>query len=344
MSDSNSAYRIKQLEGAHGYSAWATKMIDILTDQDMDEYVNGSKTVEPVAKGDTATAAEITALAEWKKKQRISSCERNGKELEKVRLRNAHLEKRLARAKTNNANTNVTGDVDVKIQRPKGTAGNDYNIQDEMGLAGCDEDRKQYVLVMGDVRDIVHEAGIKWEQPWGKVPAEVKGKFFAVARERHPILKRYENDWATEELAKQFIKNRRRREYRKGNLEAPAQYAYLKANSAQRNQSAPRGRVRKGVKATTKDAKKAAKSAKGGSARAKGETAKSKAGGAKSGSVKTGGKAGGSAKAKGKKRAVESEEESAVESSQDEEDEGDEESDDAANRYRSPFGIPLIPR
>ncbi|KAJ7131800.1 hypothetical protein C8R43DRAFT_1133477 [Mycena crocata] len=204
-------------------------------------------------------------------------------ELEKARNKNAHLEKQLARAKANEVNS--AGDHNIQVERPKGTAGINFNIQDAMGLGECAEDRKQYVSIMGDMRDLVFEAGIKWEVPWAKTPAELKGKFYAVARERHPILKRYVNDWATDELAKQFIRNRRRNEYKKGTLQRPAEFAYLKANSAKRNPSAPRGR--KGVKATTKAAKKAAK--KGGSSKL-------------------------SAKAKGKRRAVESEEEEKDES------------------------------
>jgi hypothetical protein len=53
------------------------------------------------------------------------------------------------------------------------------------------------------------------------------------AHKWHPILKRYENDWATEELVKQYIKNKRRHGYRKGFLERPAQYGYLKTNLRQ---------------------------------------------------------------------------------------------------------------
>lgn len=78
MSDSNSAYRIKQLEDARGYSAWATKMIDVLTDQDLDDYVIGSKTAEPTV-GENASAQAVAAHAEWKKKQR--------KALSAIRLR-----------------------------------------------------------------------------------------------------------------------------------------------------------------------------------------------------------------------------------------------------------------
>src|SRR5579859_2903306 len=45
MSDSNNshAYKIKLLDGAASYPSWATKMLDILTDQDMDKYVTGSQ-------------------------------------------------------------------------------------------------------------------------------------------------------------------------------------------------------------------------------------------------------------------------------------------------------------
>jgi len=49
MSDSSNshAYKIKLLDGAALYPSWATKMMDILTDQDMDKYVTGPKSVKP---------------------------------------------------------------------------------------------------------------------------------------------------------------------------------------------------------------------------------------------------------------------------------------------------------
>jgi hypothetical protein len=83
------------------------------------------------------------------------------------------------------------------------------------------------------------------------------------ARERHPILKCYENDWATAELVKQYIKNMCCHGYRKGFLEHLAQDDYLKTNSAKRNPSAPRG-PRVAVRQSKKVAeKKAAAKAKG---------------------------------------------------------------------------------
>ena len=49
MSDSSNshAYKIKLLDGAASYPSWQTKMMDILTDQDMDKYVTGSQADKP---------------------------------------------------------------------------------------------------------------------------------------------------------------------------------------------------------------------------------------------------------------------------------------------------------
>ncbi|KAJ6538262.1 hypothetical protein DFH09DRAFT_893741, partial [Mycena vulgaris] len=102
------------------------------------------------------------------------------------------------------------------IPRPAGSAGNNFNIQDAMGLGQNEKDRELYKALMRNTRDLVLQAGINWELAWAKTPAEAKAKLYAVARERHPILKRYVNDWATEELVKQYIKNKRRHGYRKG--------------------------------------------------------------------------------------------------------------------------------
>lgn len=62
------------------------------------------------------------------------------------------------------------------------------------------------------------------------------------ARGRHPILAKYANDWATEEIVKQFVKNKRRYAYRNGWLDVPEKYKYLKTNSAKRDPSASRKR------------------------------------------------------------------------------------------------------
>ena len=46
-----------------------------------------------------------------------------------------------------------------------------------------------------------------------------------------PFLERFINDWAIEDLVKQFVKNRRSNHYRKGWLDVPEKYGHLKANA-----------------------------------------------------------------------------------------------------------------
>jgi hypothetical protein len=60
------------------------------------------------------------------------------------------------------------------------------------------------------------------------------------ARDQHPFLARFERDWATEEIVRQFLKNKRKNHYANGWLEVPKKYAYLKLNSRKRSKTAPR--------------------------------------------------------------------------------------------------------
>jgi hypothetical protein len=62
------------------------------------------------------------------------------------------------------------------------------------------------------------------------------------ARDQHPFLARFERDWATEEIVKQFTKNKRKNHYANGWLDVPARYTYLKQNSMKRNPTASRSK------------------------------------------------------------------------------------------------------
>ncbi|KAJ7136244.1 hypothetical protein C8R46DRAFT_1234774 [Mycena filopes] len=140
------------------------------------------------------------------------------------------------------------GPAPGSIPRPSGVAGTDYNIQDKMGLGKGETNGRYYKSIMRTTREVVIQARVNWEKPWADVSADVKAKVFAVAAERHPILARYFNSWATEDLVKQYIKNRRQSAYRSGELEVPAKYRYLKANAAMRNPTGRRGRQNKRAK------------------------------------------------------------------------------------------------
>lgn len=47
-------------------------------------------------------------------------------------------------------------------------------------------------------------------------------------------------DWATKEIVKQFLKNKRRNHYRNGWLDVPEKYGYLKNNASKRDPTASR--------------------------------------------------------------------------------------------------------
>ncbi|KAI8990585.1 hypothetical protein BD414DRAFT_535874 [Trametes punicea] len=97
-----------------------------------------------------------------------------------------------------------------RIPKPRGTAGNDYNLCTAMGL---DSDPELYETIRTDVRDIVHRAGLDYSLVWHKQPLSIISRIFDLARERHPILQRYAHDWATADLVKGNL--RRTRYYRK---------------------------------------------------------------------------------------------------------------------------------
>lgn len=149
-----------------------------------------------------------------------------------------------------------------------------------------------------NLHDLVLAARINWECPWKDTPAAAKATFFEVvsyfrtftwilptfpiqARERHPYLAEFQNDWATEELAKQYIKNKRNNAYKKKYIPVLPQYGYLKANAAKRNPSAQRGRkaklrkvdaaAKKTLKTSTRTATKSGKSSNEASAKSKGK-------------------------------------------------------------------------
>ncbi|KAJ7232993.1 hypothetical protein B0H12DRAFT_1239481 [Mycena haematopus] len=213
---------------------------DALTAQDEE----GSK------EGATATAEEASTIA-----------------LEKE---NTELKQKLARALAN-GDSGSKGATREPVPRPAGTAGMDFSIQEAMGLAGSHQDYEQYKSIQRAVRDLALNARINWELPWKQIPVQQKSTLFDVARGRHPYLAEFHNDWATEELVKQWMKNRRSRAYKKQWIPVPAGYGHLKGNAAKRNPSAPRGRQNKIAKASAakktaakkKAPKKAPKKSKG---------------------------------------------------------------------------------
>jgi hypothetical protein len=73
------------------------------------------------------------------------------------------------------------------------------------------------------------------------------------ARDRMPFLERFINDWAIEDLVKQFMKNRRSNHYRKGWLDVPEKYEHLKVNAQKRDRNGSRKKKALSVSATSRN-------------------------------------------------------------------------------------------
>ncbi|KAG6847898.1 hypothetical protein H0H93_005087 [Arthromyces matolae] len=170
-------------------------------------------------------------------------------ELAAMRAHNERLEKELDLAKksgTTDGNVDTNAKDKPSIPRPDGVAGRDFSIQKAMGLAGSKKKEEKYQSILRWVRELTLQSRINWEVPWAKIPPEEKGKLFKVCRTKNPILERYPNDWATEELVKQYIRNKRHYGYKNGFLQRPDGYDHLKINASKRT-NAPRGRKAGGI-------------------------------------------------------------------------------------------------
>ncbi|KAG6808297.1 hypothetical protein H0H92_004616 [Tricholoma furcatifolium] len=121
------------------------------------------------------------------------------------------------------------------VPRPQGTAGHHFSIQEEMGLGDTVKKAETYKALVRYIRRLTDQSPINWENSWTKISPRDKANLFEVCRKEHPILTRYVNDWATEEIVKQYLKNKRNYAYRKNHLTRPEGYEHLKLNSSKRS-------------------------------------------------------------------------------------------------------------
>ncbi|KAH7879637.1 uncharacterized protein C8R40DRAFT_1165892 [Lentinula edodes] len=126
------------------------------------------------------------------------------------------------------------------VPKPSGQAWKDYSICVEMGLAKSSESIKKYKAILRGVREAVMQSRLPWQNAWADIPAADKAMILAVMRSRHKFLQRFINDWATVDMIRQYLKNKRKPLYRSGELEIPPKYAYLKSNAAKRDQGKSR--------------------------------------------------------------------------------------------------------
>ena len=139
MSDSSNshAYKIKLLDGATSYPSWAIKMMDILTDQELDIYVTGSKRDKPA---DTAKREDKEA---WERGTR--------KALSSIRLRVGEGPMAYIRRATN---AKEAWEKLQSIYQPKGAI-SIIHIRRKLFRAQCDEgdDIEAHIRALTNLRD-----------------------------------------------------------------------------------------------------------------------------------------------------------------------------------------------
>ncbi|KAI0758441.1 hypothetical protein BC629DRAFT_1598034 [Irpex lacteus] len=102
------------------------------------------------------------------------------------------------------------------IPKPRGK----FSLRQAMGL-GDPEKKIQYRAIQRTIHELVILASINWKLDYRKQDPIKLGNLFQAANEDHPILATFENNWATAELIKQFLQNRRKYAYSLGILPSP---------------------------------------------------------------------------------------------------------------------------
>ncbi|KAI0692137.1 hypothetical protein C8T65DRAFT_745275 [Cerioporus squamosus] len=116
------------------------------------------------------------------------------------------------------------------VPRPVVPRGTRIKIQEEMGL-----DDHDYHVIQQDLHKICHASGLDWTIDFRRQKSENVALLYRAARNKHPILQKYENDWATAELVKQYFQNARGHARHKGYLPpAPPRAGSSNANRENR--------------------------------------------------------------------------------------------------------------
>ncbi|RDX43778.1 hypothetical protein OH76DRAFT_1409733 [Lentinus brumalis] len=71
---------------------------------------------------------------------------------------------------------------------------------------GLSDKPQKYKAIRDCVRELVRGAMIDYNVHWNQQPKRKIVSIFDVARQRHPYLKRFAHDWATEDIAKAHIR------------------------------------------------------------------------------------------------------------------------------------------
>ncbi|KIM59028.1 hypothetical protein SCLCIDRAFT_78527, partial [Scleroderma citrinum Foug A] len=98
------------------------------------------------------------------------------------------------------------------VEKPKGSPGDpDFSLINVMELQ---DDKLSYLAIQvcneHTVRDLCHAARLDWNRTYHEQPTRDLCNLFDVAKKEHPYLAWFHNNWATGELVKQYLRNRRK--------------------------------------------------------------------------------------------------------------------------------------
>ncbi|KIM66789.1 hypothetical protein SCLCIDRAFT_82983, partial [Scleroderma citrinum Foug A] len=98
------------------------------------------------------------------------------------------------------------------IEKPKGSPGDPgFSLINVMELQ---DDKLSYLAIQvcneRTVRDLCHAARLDWNRTYCEQPTRDLCNLFDVAKKEHSYLARFHNNWATGELVKQYLWNRRK--------------------------------------------------------------------------------------------------------------------------------------
>ncbi|KAF9230904.1 hypothetical protein BU15DRAFT_83045 [Melanogaster broomeanus] len=77
------------------------------------------------------------------------------------------------------------------------------------------EPKPPVTMLKAGVHDLVSRVRMDFDVPYNKQPPAQLGKLFKLTRRRHEYLEKFENDWPTAELVKQYLQNKRKAKKRK---------------------------------------------------------------------------------------------------------------------------------
>ncbi|KAH7905237.1 hypothetical protein BJ138DRAFT_1106148 [Hygrophoropsis aurantiaca] len=122
--------------------------------------------------------------------------------------------RKAAEEKAKNVSNN-NGDPTVLVPKPPPNELNQGDRGRLMRAMKLEEDKAQYLAIQATVHDLVSRVGMDLSVQYIKQPPSLLGKLFKRARRTHKYLERFENDWPTAELAKQYLQNIRKHRNRK---------------------------------------------------------------------------------------------------------------------------------